>query len=191
MKTVSALFDSSTDARHAVKALADAGLSSDRISYVARTGDSAVERQGIGRAGGTVAGATGGALAGLAIVAIPGVGPAVAAGALLAGGLAGGLIGNLVGHGIDEDDAHIFAEGLRRGGAVVTAHADDRQREIVEAILQNSGAVDISERRTEYRSGGWRGFDESAGVWDVEDMEEERQRHGEPRVVIPIPPTRV
>jgi hypothetical protein len=68
-------------------------------------------------------------LTGLGIMAIPGVGPVVAAGWLAAtaavGGAAGGLIGALTDSAVPEEDAHVYAEGVRRGGALVTAKVDD------------------------------------------------------------------
>ena len=61
-------------------------------------------------------------------MAIPGVGPVVAAGWLVstlagaaAGAATGGVLGALTQAGISDDDAQVYAEGLRRGGAVVSA----------------------------------------------------------------------
>ena len=103
-----------------------------------------------------------GLLAGLGMLAIPGVGPVVAAGWLIAtavgagiGAAGGGLLGSLVGAGVSETDAHVYAEGVRRGGTLVTVRADEGQRANVEAILARYSGVDAATRGTEYRAGGW------------------------------------
>jgi hypothetical protein len=63
----------------------------------------------------------------LGVIAIPGIGPLVAAGVLattLAGAVGGTLVGGLVGaladHGVSEEDAHVYSEGVRRGDTLVT-----------------------------------------------------------------------
>jgi hypothetical protein len=120
-------------------------------------------------------GAAVGALAGLLLAAstvvIPGLGPLLVAGpaaTLVAGatygGLAGGIIGTLVSKGVPEDQAHAYAEGVRRGGALVTIHAeaDDLAQRAVQ-IMQRDGAVNIDERARQWKSEGWSGrFDEKA-----------------------------
>src|SRR5205085_5078419 len=104
-----------------------------------RDGDGVDDRaEGAGTGAGIGAGIGGaaGLLAGLGLLAIPGVGPVVAAGWLVAtaagaatgavvGGAAGGLVGSLTGAGVPENDAHFYAEGVRRGGTLVTARVDD------------------------------------------------------------------
>ena len=82
-----------------------------------------------GGIGATVGGAAG-LLAGLGLLAIPGIGPVVAAGWLAAtavgaaaGAATGGIIGALSQSGIGEDEAHVYAEGVRRGGTLVTVRA--------------------------------------------------------------------
>ena len=83
--------------------------------------------------GGTL-GDVAGLLAGLGMLAIPGLGPVVAAGWLVStvalgvsGGIIGGIIGALTQSGISEDEANAYAEGVRRGGALVVARvAGDR-----------------------------------------------------------------
>ena len=85
---------------------------------------------------GAVAGGAAGVAAGLGLLAIPGIGPVVAAGWLaalatgaVAGGAAGGIIGALVESGTSKENAAIYAEAIRRGGVIVTAKvADDEVR---------------------------------------------------------------
>ena len=83
-----------------------------------------------------------GLLTGLGLMAIPGVGPVVAAGWLAstaagvaAGGAAGGIIGALTQTGASEEDASAYAEGIRRGGTLVSARVPDTDRARYEAIL--------------------------------------------------------
>ncbi len=70
-------------------------------------------------------------------LAIPGIGPIVAAGPLAAtlagagvGAVAGGLIGGLTRAGVPEDEANVYAEAVRRGGALVTVRAEDSRAEV-------------------------------------------------------------
>ncbi len=131
---------------------------------------------GTGATIGTVLGGGAGLLAGIGSLAIPGVGPVVAAGWLIAtltgagvgaavGGGAGGLVGALTGAGVPDEDAHVYAETVRRGGNLVTVRADDSQAPTVEAIMDGQTAINTSARRTEYQSGGWTRHDETAEPW--------------------------
>jgi hypothetical protein len=178
MRTVTGLFDTRDDAHHAVSALKDAGVPSDDISMVSNHAehaddDDVAEGAGTGAGIGAAVGGAGGLLAGLGMIAIPGIGPVVAAGWLLStvvgaaagaavGGATGGLIGALTSAGVDERDAHVYAEGVRRGGTLVTARVDETLVDAANAILSDSRSVDVSERRQSYEDGGWDGFDETA-----------------------------
>ncbi|MFC7540541.1 hypothetical protein ACFQU2_15130 [Siccirubricoccus deserti] len=110
-----------------------------------------------------------GLLAGIGALAIPGLGPIVAAGWLVAaltgagvGAAAGGLLGALTEAGVGDEHAHVYAEGVRRGGNLVTLRTDDSRATEAEAILARHNAVDAEERGASYRSGGWTGYDEAA-----------------------------
>ena len=99
-----------------------------------KTTERAEDGAGTGASLGTVLGGGAGLLAGLGLLAIPGVGPVVAAGWLVAtltgagvGAAIGGLAGSLTGAGLSEADAHTYAEGVRRGGTLVTVRADDAE----------------------------------------------------------------
>ncbi len=116
-------------------------------------------------------GAAGGLLAGLGIVAIPGFGPVVAGGWLIAtavgaiagagiGAATGGLVAMLTNAGITENDAHVVAESVRRGGAVVSARVDDRHVVAAAAILRNAGA-DVAARREVLQGEGWQRFEDN------------------------------
>ncbi len=118
---------------------------------------------------GAVLGGAAGLLAGIGALAIPGVGPVVATGALAAtlagagvGAAVGGLVGALVKAGIPREHADIYAEAIRRGGTLVTARTDNALSDRVSDILNRHSPVDIEERAESWRQTGWRGFDERA-----------------------------
>jgi hypothetical protein len=105
------------------------------------TGAGAGTGAGVGAAVGGVVGV----LAGLGLLAIPGIGPVVAAGWLVSlaagaavGGTAGGIIGALTQSGVSEDEAHTYAEGVRRGGTLVTARVPEADEGRYRAILDRS-----------------------------------------------------
>lgn len=154
------------------------GRYSDSVAAPASPGpeaapsDPAAEGAGTGATVGTVLGGAAGLLTGLGLLAIPGVGPVVAAGWLVAtalgagiGAASGGLVGSLVGAGMSEDDAHVHAECVRRGGTLVTVRAEENQAAMVEQSLAKHSTVDVSTRADEYRRGGWSRFDESAPAY--------------------------
>jgi hypothetical protein len=174
------------------------GIAKDNISIAARAvkeptnSDNAAQhsaseateaRAGTGATLGTLLGGGAGLLAGLGALAIPRVGPVVAAGWLVAtltgagvGAAAGGLLGSLTGAGVDEADAHVYAEGVRRGGHLVTVRADEAQSPAVEAVLNGRTSVDTAVRRTEYQAEDWQGFDAAAPAYNPERIITERQR---------------
>jgi hypothetical protein len=127
-------------------------------------------------------------------MAIPGLGPVVAAGWLaatavgavagaVAGGAGGGLIGALTGAGVSDEDANLYAEGVRRGGSLVTAKVDDILAPEAEAILKRSNWVDPIERRTAYNEQGWTTFDDTLDPYAPDHIDQERLRIGRtPRV---------
>ena len=204
--TVSRLYDNYQAAERAVRDLEAGGLSHKDISVVAsnadnwysgdkagagtrrvdRDGDGVDDRaEGAGKGAGVGAalGGTAGLLAGLGLLAIPGVGPVVAAGWLVAtaagaaaGGATGGIIGALSNAGVSDDDAHVYAEGVRRGGTLISARVPDADRSRYESILDRS-AVNIGERGKAYRSSGWKSFDTNAQPYSADQVRKERERY--------------
>ncbi len=193
--TIAALFDNYDDAAAAVRDLEAAGIPHDDISIVANNGRNKIvtERRGneaapgaeIGAGVGALAGGTAGVLAGLGMLAIPGVGPVVAAGWLVAlaagavgGAVGGGLLGGLVGSGISKEHAEVYAEGVRRGGTLVSARVPDEDASRYEAILKRT-SVNANERRAEYVGEGWTAYDPDApALTDAEIEREEGRRLG-------------
>jgi hypothetical protein len=146
-----------------ITALRDAGFRSGDISAVVPERDvttkdlaheihsKAPEGIAVGAGTGVVAGGVLGWLAGIGALAIPGIGPLLAAGpivAALAGagaaGAAGGLVGGLVGAGMPEIEAKRYAGRIREGGYLVSVHGDDGEwARRAKEILQTTGAHDV------------------------------------------------
>ena len=163
MPTLTGLFDTYPLALAAARALHQAGIDESRISLVAGSSDDhtadVVEKDATtGAEIGAGLGAAGGLLAGLGIVAIPGLGLVVAGGWLIAtvlgslagagvGAATGSLIGALTSHGVEEPHAHLIAEHVRSGGALVTAHVEPWQEDESRAILGGRTVEDLVARR--------------------------------------------
>ncbi|SOC83027.1 hypothetical protein SAMN05421890_1455 [Ensifer adhaerens] len=197
MRTVTGLYDGYDDAKAAVEALEDTGVPSDDISIVTHDSDGvdvegqgnrAAEGAGSGAGVGAVAGGAGGLLAGLGMLAIPGVGPVVAAGWLaataagavagaVAGGAVGGIVGAMVESGVPDEDAELYAEGIRRGASLVIARVDEKDFASAEATLNRSPRVDLAARRASYAEQGWTGFDENAEPYTPTQIAAERERY--------------
>jgi hypothetical protein len=161
----------------------DGAYAGDNTSQATDRKDDAGEGALLGSAVGATVGSGLGLLAGLGVIAIPGLGPVVAAGWLattaagaLAGAAAGGIVGALIKAGVSKKDAPVYAEGIRRGGAVVSAFVPEADRRRTEEIMDR-GAVDIEARRAEYEKSGWKGFDVAAPVFTREQIRTERTLH--------------
>lgn len=188
---ISRLFDSYDDAQKAVQRLKEAGADEDDISVVANNSDKWYEPDYAGAAGkgaavGAGFGGFGGLLAGLGLLAIPGLGPVVAAGWLAAAaagaaavGAAGGVIGMLAEAGVATNDAEIYAESIRRGGSLVSARVSETDRDRLDAILHPS-SVDIAQRRAVLTSSGWTNFDPKAPDFTAQEVGRERQSRTTP-----------
>ena len=178
MKTIVGLFDNFSEAEAVVRDLERAGYDRSDISMVANEGRSgaarttttagggsddggAAEGAGTGAVIGGVTGGVAGLIASLAGLAIPGVGPVLAAGPLVAaltgagvGAVAGGLIGALTSAGVPEEHARYYEEGVRRGGTLVTVAASDADADEVMDIMNRHNPVDIEERASVWRETG-------------------------------------
>ena len=202
--TISRLYNNYSDAREAVRNLEAAGVAHSDISIIASNADNwyssdrksdngtfpdrdldgkddRAEAAGTGAGVGAAVGGAAGLLAGLGLMAIPGVGPVVAAGWLVstlagaaAGGVAGSVVGALTQAGISKEDADIYAEGLRRGGAVVSARVTDADAPRLQAIMDRS-AVNVRERAAAYRQAGWQSFNTKEMPYTPEQVRKERE----------------
>lgn len=84
------------------------------------------------------------------------------------GAATGGLIGGLVGLGIPEEDANMYAEGIRRGSTLVTAKVADDMSDRAAQIMQREGTVDLDTAGAAWRQSGWNGFDANAEPYSSE-----------------------
>jgi hypothetical protein len=198
--TITRLYNSHAEAEAVVDALRSADVAERNISVLASNadewhrdtkpatypdkdmdgrddrGEAAAAGAGIGAAvGGTL-----GALTGLGIMAIPGVGPIVAAGWLVttlagaaAGGATGGVVGALTQAGATPEEAEVYAESLRRGGAVVSVRADDAEQARIAGIMDRS-SVSPMDRGSAYRQAGWSRFDVGAAPYTADQVRRER-----------------
>ena len=106
----------------------------------------------VGATAGGLVGGTLGLLAGLGALAIPGVGPLIAAGPIMGGlaglgvgGAVGGLMGALVGMGIPEYEAKRYEGHVKDGGILLSVHCDtSEQITHAKVLLKNTGAMDIA-----------------------------------------------
>jgi hypothetical protein len=161
-KTVVAVFNTYTEAESAVHQLTANGLRAEDISVVAtdrtRNRGSALavnetENVSSGAGTGAAVGGAAGLMLGIAALAIPGIGPIVAAGPIAAaltgaglGAAAGGMIGGLAKIGVPEEHAHRYQEVVRRGGTLIAVHASDDDAGRIETLLNRHGAVDVEEK---------------------------------------------
>ena len=146
----------------AVDALKQAGFRNTDISVLFPEGggtkDFAVEKEtkapegaATGAGSGAVVGGALGWLMGIGLLAIPGLGPFIAAGPIMAalagagaGGVVGGIAGALIGMGIPEYEANRYEGRIKEGGILLSVHADDTEWKTKgKAILERTGAEDI------------------------------------------------
>jgi uncharacterized membrane protein len=190
MQTITKVYDRHEQARQAVNALEAAGIPSSEISLLANRYVSEkyadvddVSEAATGAGIGAVVGGTAGLLAGLGLLAIPGLGPVVAAGWLAstavgaaAGGATGGLVGALAEAGVSKEHAHVYSEAVRRGGTLLSVRTDDSRAEKVRTILDRYQPIDPARQGAEYRKTGWKEFDPEAEPYDLSETEIERIR---------------
>ena len=200
--TISRLYNSYAAAKEAVANLEAAGVKYNDISILASNADNSytpdrkagtfpdrdldgkddrAEAAGTGAGVGAAVGGAAGLLAGLGLMAIPGVGPVVAAGWLVAtltgvaaGGATGGIVGALTQAGVSKEEADVYAEALRRGGAVVSARVADADAPRLQAIMDRS-SVKLADRSTAYRNTGWKSFDPAATPYTADQVRKERE----------------
>jgi hypothetical protein len=195
--SVVGLFDTYEHAHFAVRQLLAAGFDTGQISVVATDPGGTIRKETVDESGnlasaGAVSGAASGLLVGGLIgllvgattLAAPPLGFVVAgpiAGLITGAGVgmvSGGLLGALIGLGIPEEEAHIYAESVRRGGILVSVNATGVEATRAEQVLANSGAVNITERAALYRSSGFTTYDPNAPVYGTDEIVAERARLG-------------
>lgn len=161
-RTVIGVFSSRDKAESAVNKLKERGFDESRISIVGREkeirgGDKSAGRGslmgdmgGDQLSGGITTGGTLGGLAGLlagvGALAIPGIGPIVAAGplaAVITGAVGGGIAGGLIDWGIPEERGRFYEGRVREGKILAAIKTDDSKQSEVASILRENGATDV------------------------------------------------
>lgn len=155
-KKIVGVFNTEREASSAIEGLKAQGFTSDEISVVTQdrdelkaireeTGTKAPEGVAAGAATGGVLGGVAGLLAGIGALAIPGIGPILAAGPIAAaftgaavGAGAGGLVGGLVGLGIPEEDARQYEEYVQSGKILLLVDSTDRDTDVYDVFRSNS-----------------------------------------------------
>ncbi|MET0180085.1 MAG: hypothetical protein ABW194_06325 [Novosphingobium sp.] len=169
--TVSAVFDSQDEAQRAVEELRSAGVRDDALSVIVQHGNTTTTTSGDGEITdehhrnilrGILGGGALGAGLGILALAIPGVGPLAAAGAIAAsavpeaaaigaavGAAAGTLNEVLTKHGVSEEDASYYGERIKSGGVFVSVDADSAgvDRATAEQILYRNGGHNTAQPR--------------------------------------------
>ena len=157
------IYKTRTQAESAVDRIVANGFSYDDVSvllpdiqsskeFAHEKATKAPEGTATGVAAGGVVGSTLGLLAGIGVLAIPGIGPFIAAGPIMGalaglgvGGTVGGLIGALAGMGIPEYEAKRYENRIKEGGVLLSVHCDTSEEiDRAKDMLKNTGAEDIS-----------------------------------------------
>jgi hypothetical protein len=157
------IYPSYRSVESAVEALRDSGFRNTDISvmfpenvgtkaFAHEKNTKAPEGTATGASTGAVVGGTLGWLAGIGALAIPGIGPLIAAGPIVAalagvgaGGAVGGMVGALVGMGIPEYEAKRYEGRVKNGGILLSVHSDDSSwTKRAKEILERTGAEDVS-----------------------------------------------
>jgi len=157
------IYPTRSNVENAVDALRDAGFRNTDISilfpenegtkdFAHEKGTKAPEGTAAGAGTGAVIGGALGWLAGIGALAIPGVGPFIAAGPIMGalagigvGGAVGGIAGALIGMGIPEYEAKRYEGRVKKGGILLSVHCDDSDwTKRAKDILERTGAEDIS-----------------------------------------------
>lgn len=205
-EVVAALFDTTDRAVAALKDLTSRGYDRGHVNliandvageytryfdddgqYIAGEEDNTTAGEGAATGGsiGALLGGAGGVIAGLGLIAIPGIGPALAAGPIVAGlvgagagAVAGGLVGALASAGLPTEHARKYAEGVRRGGTLLLLRTEPGEpTEEAHQILRAHGPVNLDDRSQHWENAGWRDFDHTAAPLTRREIQLERDEH--------------
>lgn len=160
MSTVIGVFQDISTAERAVKALRDKGFTDNEISILAKdeqsTGSGSQDMEmgddfgtdsiADGTAWGGALGGVAGLMAGVGALAIPGIGPIIAAGPLagvLSGAVTGGVAGGLIDLGIPEERGRQYEENLKQGGVLAVIETSSNKINDASDILRQNGATEV------------------------------------------------
>jgi hypothetical protein len=173
MKTVTGVFPSILEAELAIRDLEYRGIPSDSINLIAgndknrhdeylKKSKEASTSAGAAAVSGASFGGGVGIVTTLVALAIPGVGPIIAGGAMTTvlagmgfGAVAGGLLGTFKNMGIPHEDAPLYEEAVRRGAVIAIAHVDDAQAADATSVMEWRGAHNIRREADTWRANGW------------------------------------
>lgn len=197
-RTITTLYEHYDDAVKTVEDLQAEGIPQANVSVAPNsaenryqaTHDTTATSVAAGAAAtvGGVLGGGAGLLAGLGVLAIPGVGPVVAAGWLAAtavgavagagvGAATGGLAGSLADAVMIEAHPNVFVGGASHHGTLVTARVDQDGLELVESIMGRHHPADPNEAVGQFKETNWTSFDESATPYLPVEMAIDRARY--------------
>jgi stress response protein YsnF len=162
-KTIVAMYERADEAERAYAALGEAGLPVGEITVVGH-GSDAPAAADAGSAG--------------LRRDIPGIGGAHMRGPD-AEHIARDPVDGLEELGVPSDDAHSYAEGVRRGSTLLVMRASDSDVPRAMEVLERHRPVDIDSRAAGWRTTGWSRFEREGGPWAAEDVEAERVRYAE------------
>jgi len=168
-KTVVALYDSASDAETVTRELSAAGFTDTEVVDNSALGSDRAAWSGTEVTDSSLAAGAPGAV-GTPLGAVPESGTTTASSSV-----SSGILGRLRRAGVPEDDSHMYAEGVRRGGSLVSARVADDRVTVAEEILHAHDHVDISARRDVFRDNGWRQFDEKGRAFSEEEIARARQ----------------
>jgi uncharacterized membrane protein len=164
------LFRDSNEAQAALHDLETAAFPAEDLNLVAYDGSgeyTEILRQGnelgSNTTKGAAAGGVAGLLLGLAAVALPGIGPIVAAGPIAValagagvGAAAGGMLGALADMGVPGHEAKYYEEAIRRGGTLILVRArEEEMADRARSLLDRHGALDVEATAADWRQEGW------------------------------------
>ena len=190
--TILATFDTVDEAHRAIQDLTDSGFKRSDIGLALHDKYNAYDNiatdedvsGGEGASFGATIGGVLGAVVGLGAIVIPGIGPIVAAGPLAAalgaltgaavgattGTVTGGITASLLDLGVPEEEAHYYAESIRRGAALVSVTAHESDRERAASILRRHNPIDVDQRVAQWKARGWEGFDPMSDPYIAEPL---------------------
>jgi hypothetical protein len=155
---VIALFNDLSEALDVAQALVDHGIGRADVSLIARQDRAHTPESASAWAS--------------RILAVPGIGPVLGVGPLAAalagtgGEVAGeGLLRALQEHGVPAPDAPAYAEGVRRGGALVSVETEAARAAQAREVMRRYAPVDLEAHAARWRQEGWIGFDPEAGPY--------------------------
>jgi len=158
-KTVVALYDSASDAETVSSELSAAGFTDTDVVDNSAIGSSGTGWSGTGMTDASLAAGAPG-IVGTPLGAVSDTETSTTSSAV-----SEGILGRLRRAGVPDDESHVYAEGVRRGGSLVIARLADENVDRGLEIMSNYRPVDIDERGSQWRTEGWSRYDESAGPY--------------------------